>query len=106
MNAFGEKFGVPADKRFSGLDGFRKMLASGIDAVAIHTPAWFHPEQSALALDAAKHVFVAKPVAVDVPGTLTIDGLGKKAAAGESFRKALVSDSTNTVAHEYLRHLR
>ncbi len=81
VNAFGEKFGVPADKRFSGLDGCRKMLASGIDAVAIHTPAWFHPEQCALALEAGKHVFVAKPVAVDVPGTLTIGELGKKAAA-------------------------
>ena len=81
VSAFGEKFGVPADKRFTGLDGFKKMLASGIDAVAIHTPAYFHPEQSALALEAGKHVFVAKPVAVDVPGSLTIGELGKKAAA-------------------------
>lgn len=81
VNAFGEKFGVPADKRFTGLDGFKKMLASGIDAVAIHTPAYFHPEQSAQALEAGKHVFVAKPVAVDVPGSLTIGDLGKKATA-------------------------
>ena len=49
--------------------------------MAIHTPAYFHPEQSALALEAGKHVFVAKPVAVDVPGTLTIGELGKKATA-------------------------
>jgi polyisoprenoid-binding protein YceI len=32
--------------------------------------------------------------------------LGKKAAAGDSFRKALANDSTNTVASEYLRHMR
>jgi polyisoprenoid-binding protein YceI len=31
--------------------------------------------------------------------------LGKKAAAGDSFRKALASDSTNTIAYEYLRRL-
>jgi tetratricopeptide (TPR) repeat protein len=31
---------------------------------------------------------------------------GKKAPAVESFRKALASDSTNTVAYEYLRYVR
>jgi predicted dehydrogenase len=80
-NGFGERYGVPADKRFTGLDGCRKLLASGIDAVAIHTPAYFHPEQCAQAIDAGKHVFVAKPVAVDVPGSLEIGELGRRATA-------------------------
>jgi Flp pilus assembly protein TadD len=31
---------------------------------------------------------------------------GRKAAAAENFRKALASDSTNTVAYEYLRYVR
>lgn len=81
VTAFGDKFGVPADKRFTGLGGFEKMLASGIDAVAINTPAYFHPEQCAQAIAAGKHVFVAKPVAVDVPGTLSIEELGRAATA-------------------------
>lgn len=81
VTAFGDKFGVPVDKRFPGLGGFEKMLASGIDAVAIHTPAYFHPEQCAQAIAAGKHVFVAKPVAVDVPGTLSIEELGRAATA-------------------------
>jgi myo-inositol 2-dehydrogenase/D-chiro-inositol 1-dehydrogenase len=81
VNAFGDKFGVPTDRRFSGIGGFTKMIAAGIDAVAIHTPAYFHPEQCAQALDAGKHVFVAKPVAVDVPGSLTVAELGKKASS-------------------------
>jgi myo-inositol 2-dehydrogenase / D-chiro-inositol 1-dehydrogenase len=81
VKAFGDKFGVPGDKRFTGLDGFRKMLAAGIDAVAIHTPAYFHPAQCEEAIAAGKHVFVAKPVAVDVPGSLTVAELGKRASA-------------------------
>jgi predicted dehydrogenase len=36
--------------------------------VIIETPPYFHPEQAQAAVDAGRHVFLAKPVAVDVPG--------------------------------------
>jgi myo-inositol 2-dehydrogenase / D-chiro-inositol 1-dehydrogenase len=78
-DAFGDKFGVPAGKRFSGLGGVKKLLDSGIDVLAIHSPPYFHPEHTAAALNAGKHVFLAKPVAVDVPGSLSIEELGKSA---------------------------
>ncbi|HOK48361.1 MAG TPA: Gfo/Idh/MocA family oxidoreductase, partial [Bryobacteraceae bacterium] len=50
-------------------------------AVIIETPPYFHPEQVRAAVDAGKHVFLAKPAAVDVPGCKSILESGKKAAA-------------------------
>ncbi len=77
----GEKFKVPAARRFSGLSGYRKLLEQKLDAVVIESPPYFHPEQAAAAVDAGKHVYLAKPIAVDVPGCLTIAESGKKATA-------------------------
>ncbi len=77
----GEKFGVAKERQFAGLDGFRKMLETDVDAVAIASPPYFHPEQAAAAIEAGKHVYLAKPVAVDVAGALNITATGKKAAS-------------------------
>lgn len=80
VEAFGEKFDVPAERRFTGLSGYRRLLAEARpDAVVIETPSYFHPEQAAAAVDAGCHVFLAKPVAVDVPGCRLIEDTGKKA---------------------------
>ena len=76
----GGKFDVPQACRYSGLSGYRKLL-SKVDAVAIESPPYFHPEQAAAAVDAGCHVYVAKPIAVDVPGCLSIGDSGKKASA-------------------------
>jgi myo-inositol 2-dehydrogenase/D-chiro-inositol 1-dehydrogenase len=81
LDAFGEKFGVAKDRRFAGLDGYKAMLASeAVDAVHVVSPAWFHNEQAAAAVEAGKHVFIAKPVAVDVPGVRTFEETAKRAA--------------------------
>lgn len=77
----GAKLNVPAASRFTGLFGYRRLLEQKLDAVVIETPPYFHPEQAAAAVDAGKHVYVAKPIAVDVPGCLTIGESGKKATA-------------------------
>ncbi len=106
VQSFGEKFGVPAEKRFSGLGGFQKLLASGIDAVAIHSPAYFHPDQCAQALEAGKHVFVAKPVAVDVPGSLTIGELGRMATAKKLVMLVDFQSRGNAVFTEALTRVR
>ena len=77
----GEKFNVPAANRYTGLSGYRKLLEQKLDAVVIESPPYFHPEQAAAAVEAGKHVYLAKPIAVDVPGCLTIAESGKKATA-------------------------
>ncbi|MGZ8920681.1 MAG: Gfo/Idh/MocA family protein [Limisphaerales bacterium] len=81
VNAFGGKFEVPEKNRFTGLSGYRRLLEQKLDAVVIQSPPYFHPEQVAAAIAAGKHVYCAKPVAVDVPGCLSIEESGKKARA-------------------------
>ncbi len=78
-NAAGDTFGVDKTRRFSGLSGFRKLMESGIEAVALETPPCFFPEHAQAAVDAGLHVYMAKPVAVDVPGCLQVQAAAKKA---------------------------
>ena len=77
----GEKLKVPAANRYTGLSAYRKLLEQKLDAVVIESPPYFHPEQAAAAIDAGKHVYLAKPIAVDVPGCQTVAESGKKATA-------------------------
>ncbi len=77
-NRFGDELGVPASQRYTGLKGYLKLLDK-VDAVAVESPPYFHPEQAAAAVAAGKHTYVAKPIAVDVPGCLSIEDSGKTA---------------------------
>jgi myo-inositol 2-dehydrogenase/D-chiro-inositol 1-dehydrogenase len=79
LDEFGGKLQVPAERRHSGLSGYRRVLESDVDAVVIETPPFFHPRQAAEAVDAGKHVYLAKPIAVDVPGCRTVEASGGKA---------------------------
>ena len=74
----GDRLKVPAEHRFSGLDGYQRLIASGVDTVFLETPPYFFPQHARAAVEAGCHVFVAKPVAVDVPGSLSILDSGKK----------------------------
>jgi myo-inositol 2-dehydrogenase / D-chiro-inositol 1-dehydrogenase len=80
-NQAGEKLGVPAERRYTGLAGYERMLATGIDAVVVQSPPYFHPMHCEGAVNAGKHVYLAKPAAVDVPGCLKISELGAKASS-------------------------
>ncbi len=79
INEAERKLGVPAERCFTGLNGYQRLLDQKLDAVVIETPPYFHPEQAAAAVDAGKHVYLAKPVAVDVPGCQTIADTGQTA---------------------------
>jgi len=78
-DAVGEKHGIDRSRRYTGLSGYKRLLDSKLDAVVIETPPYFHPQQAADAVDAGKHVFLAKPIAVDAPGCQTIAKAGKRA---------------------------
>ncbi len=80
-DAFGGKFGVQAERRFTGLSAYRRLLEQKLDAVAIESPPFFHPAQAAAAVDAGRHVYLAKPAAVDVPGCRTIQQSAARATA-------------------------
>jgi myo-inositol 2-dehydrogenase / D-chiro-inositol 1-dehydrogenase len=79
VEAVGAKQGISSNRQYSGLDGYKRLLEGSLDAVVIETPPWFHPHQALDAIAAGKHVFLAKPIAVDVPGCLTIAKAGQRA---------------------------
>ena len=63
-----DKLDVPRDRQFVGFDAFRQVLESDIDMVILATPPGFRPLHFEAAVQAGKHVFMEKPVAVDSPG--------------------------------------
>ena len=77
----GGEFKVAEGRRFAGVSGFRRLLDLDLDAVVIESPPYFHPQQAAAAVEAGKHGYVAKPIAVDVPGCLSVAESGRKATA-------------------------
>ncbi|MCL2622091.1 MAG: Gfo/Idh/MocA family oxidoreductase [Planctomycetaceae bacterium] len=73
--ACGRSFSVPEEKCFSGLSGYKKVLNTDIDAIALEAVPYFFPEHVRASVEAGKHVFMAKPVAVDIWGTRTVHDL-------------------------------
>jgi len=98
-NGLGERFHVAPGRRYTGLSGYKRLLDSKPDAVVIESPPYFHPEQTLAAVDAGCHVFVAKPIAVDVPGCLTMAEAGRKATQ----KKLCVLVDFQTRANELYR---
>ena len=72
--------GVAKSQMFKGPRAAEQILASHeVDAVVITTPPYFHPQHLAAAVQAGKHVYCEKPVAVDVPGIRNALETAKKA---------------------------
>ena len=69
-----------ATQTFAGPHACQQMVESKeVDAVVIATPVYFHPEHLNAVVDAGKHVYVEKPVAVDVAGAKRVLEIGKQA---------------------------
>ncbi len=98
----GDKFKIAPENRFTGLSGYKRLLDRKIEAVVIETPPYFHPTHASDAVAAGKHVYLAKPIAVDAPGCQRIAEAGKlasekkqvflidfQARANPDFRKAV-----------------
>jgi len=66
------KIDVPPDRQFSGVDGYRQLIASGVDVVLLASPPHFRPAHLQAAVEAGVHVFAEKPVAVDGPGVRAV----------------------------------
>jgi len=81
VDEFGKQFDVPEAHRYTTLAGYKRVLEQKPDAVVIESPPYFHPEQAKAAVDAGVHVFLAKPIAVDVPGVNLVQRLGSEATA-------------------------
>lgn len=62
-----ERVQVDTDHAFTGLDGYRHVIAAS-DVVLIACASRFHPQYLRAAVDAGKHVFVEKPHGIDPVG--------------------------------------
>lgn len=78
-------------KTFLGFQAYKDLLATNVDAVIITSPPYFHPDHFAAAMDAGKHVYLEKPVAIDTVGAHKVLEAGKKA---DSKRTVMVGFQT------------
>jgi predicted dehydrogenase len=70
--ALAERIDVPRERRFVGFDAYQQVLAAGVDLVILATPPGFRPIHFQAAVEAGKHIFMEKPVAVDGPGVRSV----------------------------------
>jgi predicted dehydrogenase len=71
-DSHGEKVKVDDSHKFTGFDGYKSVIDSNVEMVLLVTPPGFRPLHFEAAIAAGKHVFMEKPVAVDVPGVRRI----------------------------------
>jgi predicted dehydrogenase len=64
----GDKVDVPTERQFVGFDAYKKVLDTNCDLVILATPPGFRPLHFTAAVNAGKHIFMEKPVAVDAQG--------------------------------------
>jgi predicted dehydrogenase len=63
-----DKLSVPASRQFVGFNAYQDVLNSGVDVVLLCGPPGFRPQHLWAAVQANKHIFTEKPVAVDGKG--------------------------------------
>lgn len=64
-----------------GFDAYKKVIESDVDIVILATPPYFRPEHFQACVEARKHVFMEKPVAVDPLGARAVMAASKQAEA-------------------------
>ena len=89
------KVEVPAENQFVGFDAYQKVIEKS-DVVLLTTPPGFRPLHLKAAVDAGRHVFAEKPVAVDGPGVRAV-----LAACEEARRKKLAVVSGLCIRYSY-----
>lgn len=63
---------VPDERCFVGFDAYQRLIETDVDIVILATPPYFRPEHFEACVDARKHVFMEKPVAVDPVGARSV----------------------------------
>jgi myo-inositol 2-dehydrogenase / D-chiro-inositol 1-dehydrogenase len=72
---------IPDSRCFVGFDAYQKLLETDVDLVLHATPPHFRPLHMPAIVDARKHLFMEKPVSVDVPGAMTVMQTAERAAS-------------------------
>ncbi len=75
-------------RAFVGLDAYQKVIDRDVNYVILATPPGFRPLHLKAAVDAGKHIFTEKPVAVDGPGIRKVLAAVDDAAKKKTARRA------------------
>jgi len=67
-----ENLAVSKERLFTGFDAYQKVLSTDVDLVIMASPPHFRPIHLKAAIEAGKHVFMEKPVAVDPVGIRSV----------------------------------
>jgi predicted dehydrogenase len=71
--------GISAEQLFLGPKAYEELAGSKeVEAVVIATPPYYHPEHLEAVVAAGKHVYLEKPVSVDVHGAQRVIQAGEK----------------------------
>jgi predicted dehydrogenase len=73
-----DRIKVEPDHRFVGFDAYKKILATDIDIVTLHTPPGWRPIHFEAAVNAKKHIFAEKPMGTDPVGMRRYFAAAKK----------------------------
>ena len=69
---FPDRIAIGRDHRFVGFDACRDLIDTEVDVVLLATPPHFRPAHLKACVEAGKHVFCEKPVAVDATGVRAV----------------------------------
>ena len=72
---------IPDDNCSVGFDAYKRVLESDVNYIILATPPYFRPEHFQACVEARKHVFMEKPVAVDPVGARAVMAASKQAEA-------------------------
>ena len=80
---------MQAAKGYAAIDGAQLFVgprafeaiahSKDVDAIVVASPPYFHPQHLEAVVAGGKHVYLEKPVAVDVPGAKKVVEIGKRA---------------------------
>jgi predicted dehydrogenase len=101
-----ERVTATPETSFSGFDAFEKVVATDCDLVILAAPPFFRPAHLAAAIDAGKHVFTEKPVAVDPAGVRSV--IATSELAGKKGRAIVAGTQRRHQAHyvEIMKRIR
>ncbi|TVR70015.1 MAG: gfo/Idh/MocA family oxidoreductase [Marinilabiliales bacterium] len=72
---------IPDENCFTGLDGYKKVIDSGVDIILEASVSKFRPKHFEAAVQARKHCFIEKPAGVDPVGMRSVMASGRMAEA-------------------------
>ncbi|MBT8036183.1 MAG: Gfo/Idh/MocA family oxidoreductase [Verrucomicrobiae bacterium] len=100
-SSLGKHYEVAEKSCFSGFDAYKEVIATDCEYVLMATPPSFRPIHFDAAVEAGKHCFIEKPVAVDPVGARSVIATGEKAKAKGL---AVVCGTQRRHTYKYLRN--